>query len=189
MDFLKCSINGKVYGNSPYEAELSKSAQEASEKGKEKKGIDEGGALHTPHLDEGGVDIEEADVRLVFYFTCSFFFLFLFLFLPLFQAFIFEDKELLHDVSDKSNEAVGDFFRLLALCNTVLVDKPEDRTYSESEPDEDVSFRESSAVELADRNKIKYQAASPDEAALVSAAQRLGFELIVSNFLCYYFSS
>lgn len=67
MDFLKCSINGKVYGNSPYEEQDYK--QETSEKGKEKKGVDEGGKLHTPHMDEDGVDIEEPEVR---FFTCFF---------------------------------------------------------------------------------------------------------------------
>lgn len=62
--------------------------------------------------------------------------------------FRFYDTALLEAVR-RNNEDVHSFFRLLALCHTVM-------------PDE--------------RNgKLEYQAQSPDEAALVSAARNFGF--------------
>lgn len=58
------------------------------------------------------------------------------------------DKELLNAVrSDEEN--AHNFFRLLALCHTVMPDQKE--------------------------GKLEYQAQSPDEAALVSAARNFGF--------------
>lgn len=58
------------------------------------------------------------------------------------------DRELLNAVrSDEEN--AHNFFRLLALCHTVMPDQKE--------------------------GKLEYQAQSPDEAALVSAARNFGF--------------
>lgn len=58
------------------------------------------------------------------------------------------DRELLNAVrSDEEN--AHSFFRLLALCHTVMPDQKE--------------------------GKLEYQAQSPDEAALVSAARNFGF--------------
>ncbi|XP_066994070.1 phospholipid-transporting ATPase ID isoform X1 [Anabrus simplex] len=62
--------------------------------------------------------------------------------------FKFYDRTLLQAVK-KHNTAVHNFFRLLALCHTVM---PEDKN-----------------------GKLEYQAQSPDEAALVSAARNFGF--------------
>ncbi|KAF3421427.1 hypothetical protein E2986_05257, partial [Frieseomelitta varia] len=62
--------------------------------------------------------------------------------------FKFYDSALLEAVK-KNNEDVHSFFRLLALCHTVM---PEEKN-----------------------GKLEYQAQSPDEAALVSAARNFGF--------------
>lgn len=58
------------------------------------------------------------------------------------------DKNLLNSV-EAEDESTNKFFRLLALCHTVM---PEDRD-----------------------GRLEYQAQSPDEAALVSAARNFGF--------------
>ncbi|KAJ8898024.1 hypothetical protein PR048_003384 [Dryococelus australis] len=62
--------------------------------------------------------------------------------------FRFYDTTLL-DAVNQENQDVHNFFRLLALCHTVM---PEERN-----------------------GKLEYQAQSPDEAALVSAARNFGF--------------
>lgn len=58
------------------------------------------------------------------------------------------DKNLVDSVAE-DDESVHKFFRLLALCHTVM---PEDKG-----------------------GRLEYQAQSPDEAALVSAARNFGF--------------
>lgn len=58
------------------------------------------------------------------------------------------DKNLL-DCVENDEEDTNKFFRLLALCHTVM---PEDKN-----------------------GRLEYQAQSPDEAALVSAARNFGF--------------
>lgn len=63
--------------------------------------------------------------------------------------FRFYDKNLLEQV-DRGNEHTHEFFRLLALCHTVM-------------------------CEEKDGGRIEYQAQSPDEAALTSAARNFGF--------------
>lgn len=62
--------------------------------------------------------------------------------------FKFYDADLLEAVT-KDNEDVHNFFRLLALCHTVMSEEK--------------------------LGKLEYQAQSPDEAALVSAARNFGF--------------
>ncbi|GBP31603.1 Phospholipid-transporting ATPase ID [Eumeta japonica] len=62
--------------------------------------------------------------------------------------FKFFDASLLEAVK-RGDESVHDFFRLLALCHTVMPEQKNDR--------------------------LEYQAQSPDEAALVSAARNFGF--------------
>nr|CAD7200129.1 unnamed protein product [Timema douglasi] len=81
------------------------------------------GRLHTPHLDFSNNPNYEPEFR-------------------------FYDSTLLQAVR-KGDEDVHSFFRLLALCHTVM---PEDKN-----------------------GKLEYQAQSPDEAALVSAARNFGF--------------
>ncbi|XP_075210941.1 ATPase phospholipid transporting 8B [Lycorma delicatula] len=63
--------------------------------------------------------------------------------------FRFYDKSLLDVVKKGEDEDVHTFFRLLALCHTVMAEEREGR--------------------------LEYQAQSPDEAALVSAARNFGF--------------
>ncbi|CAG9332606.1 unnamed protein product [Blepharisma stoltei] len=69
------------------------------------------------------------------------------------KKFEFWDPDLLEDMQTKGKKEIGDFFELLALCNTVT-------------PDFDF-----------DGEPI-YQAASPDEEALVIAAHCFGYSLI-----------
>ncbi|EEB16029.1 ATPase, class I, type 8B, putative [Pediculus humanus corporis] len=63
-------------------------------------------------------------------------------------GFKFYDKKLLEDVLAKDQNCYN-FFRLLALCHTVMADQKD--------------------------GKLEYQAQSPDEGALVSAARNFGF--------------
>ena len=63
-------------------------------------------------------------------------------------SFEFYDKSLLADVK-QGNANVHDFFRLLALCHTVMTEYKD--------------------------GKLEYQAQSPDENALVSSARNFGF--------------
>ena len=69
-------------------------------------------------------------------------------------SFQFYDPKLLQAVHNR-NEQVWEFFRLLALCHTVMCEEREN-------------------------GKIVYQAQSPDEAALTSAARNFGFVFRVS---------
>ncbi|CAG8554921.1 10831_t:CDS:2 [Ambispora leptoticha] len=67
----------------------------------------------------------------------------------------FIDSNLFHDlkIENQQSRAIHDFFSALALCHTVLADRP----------DQNNSFL------------IDYKAQSPDEAALVGAARDVGF--------------
>ena len=68
---------------------------------------------------------------------------------PMYEpSFEFYDKSLLADVK-QGNANVHDFFRLLALCHTVMTEYKD--------------------------GKLEYQAQSPDENALVSSARNFGF--------------
>ncbi|KZT60583.1 phospholipid-translocating P-type ATPase [Calocera cornea HHB12733] len=66
----------------------------------------------------------------------------------------------LADTSNPQREKIIAFFRALALCHTVLPDRPEPR----EQP-----------------NLIHYKAESPDEVALVSAARDVGFPFLVRS--------
>merc|ERR1712223_946931 len=109
MTFNKCSIKGKVYGNTPEN-------QQGGGRGSE---MDEEPTL----VDFSDNPMAEPDFK-------------------------FYDKSLLDDVR-KGDPNVHEFFRLLALCHTVM---PE---YKEG--------------------NLEYQAQSPDENALVSSARNFGF--------------
>nr|KAJ3422186.1 hypothetical protein HK105_000825 [Polyrhizophydium stewartii] len=67
----------------------------------------------------------------------------------------FVDARIVKHLQDSSQQArkIREFFTLLAICHTVLIEKPD----------------------KSDPNKIVYNAQSPDEAALVSAAKDMGF--------------
>ncbi|XP_072272623.1 phospholipid-transporting ATPase IC-like [Pyxicephalus adspersus] len=64
--------------------------------------------------------------------------------------FTYNDKYLVEQVRSGSDPYAREFFKLLALCHTVMVDKTED-------------------------GDLCYEAASPDEGALVTAARNFGF--------------
>uniref|UniRef100_A0A8D0CI98 Phospholipid-transporting ATPase n=1 Tax=Scleropages formosus TaxID=113540 RepID=A0A8D0CI98_SCLFO len=65
--------------------------------------------------------------------------------------FQFYDHSLISCIQSKKNPDVHEFFKLLCLCHTVMVEQKEDI------------------------NELVYQAASPDEGALVTAARNFGF--------------
>ncbi|XP_073476414.1 phospholipid-transporting ATPase IC-like [Aquarana catesbeiana] len=65
-------------------------------------------------------------------------------------SFTYNDKNLVDQVRSGSDPYVREFFKLLALCHTVMVDKTEE-------------------------GELCYEAASPDEGALVTAARNFGF--------------
>ncbi|XP_078299827.1 phospholipid-transporting ATPase IK isoform X8 [Panthera onca] len=67
--------------------------------------------------------------------------------------FPYRNAELLRAVRGRTDEAVREFWRLLAICHTVMV--------QEKDPDQPV-----------------YQAASPDEEALVTAARNFGYVFV-----------
>lgn len=73
--------------------------------------------------------------------------------------FKFYDRTLLDAVQRDDNECHS-FFRLLALCHTVMSEQRTTITNSEGE---------------TQQSRLEYQAQSPDEAALVSAARNFGF--------------
>ena len=72
--------------------------------------------------------------------------------------FSFKDRQLLHDLETNHNTSILEFFSLLAVCHTVV---PE--------------------VDESSMNGIRYQAASPDEGALVDAARNIGFNFHTRN--------
>ncbi|XP_066458625.1 phospholipid-transporting ATPase IC-like isoform X2 [Eleutherodactylus coqui] len=65
-------------------------------------------------------------------------------------SFTYSDKNLIQQIRFGSDPCVREFFKLLALCHTVMVDKTEG-------------------------GELCYEAASPDEGALVTAARNFGF--------------
>lgn len=69
------------------------------------------------------------------------------------KKFKFYDSKLLNEVNE-GNEDVHEFFRLLAVCHTVMCEEKD--------------------------GNLEYQAQSPDEAALTSAARNFGFVFRVS---------
>ncbi|KAM3938294.1 phospholipid-transporting ATPase IC-like [Leptodactylus fuscus] len=65
-------------------------------------------------------------------------------------SFTYHDKRLIQEIRFGNDPCVHQFFKLLALCHTVMVDKKDD-------------------------GELCYEAASPDEGALVTAARNFGF--------------
>ncbi|XP_065059907.1 phospholipid-transporting ATPase ID-like isoform X2 [Rhopilema esculentum] len=75
-------------------------------------------------------------------------------------VFKFYDQTLIPDLENDQN--VIEFFRLLALCHTVMVEERDEVDYMPG-------------AETQDTPLLEYQAQSPDEGALVSAARNFGF--------------
>ena len=74
------------------------------------------------------------------------------------KQFVWYDQTLIDAIANEHDENVEHFFHLLALCHTVMTEEK--------------------------NGKVLYQAQSPDENALVSAARAFGFTFLVnrSNF-------
>ncbi len=68
--------------------------------------------------------------------------------------FVWYDKTLIDAIEKNDDEDIKHFFTLLALCHTVMTEEK--------------------------KGKILYQAQSPDENALVSAARSFGFAFLVN---------
>ncbi|GMH77774.1 hypothetical protein TrST_g13861 [Triparma strigata] len=77
----------------------------------------------------------------------------------------FLDTNKFKDLGGEANFAQSLFWKLLSVCHTVLAEYPEG--------------------EEPDLNKVKYQAASPDEAALVSAAKEMGYGFLKGTPVLY----
>lgn len=71
--------------------------------------------------------------------------------------FVWYDQTLIDTINRGNDDDVNNFFTLLALCQTVMTEERAD--------------------------KILYQAQSPDEKALVSAARSFGFAFMVSHII------
>ncbi|GMH87334.1 hypothetical protein TL16_g10823 [Triparma laevis f. inornata] len=78
---------------------------------------------------------------------------------------MFLDSKKFKDMGGEANFPQRLFWKLLAVCHTVLAEYPEG--------------------EEPDLNKVKYQAASPDEAALVSAAKEMGYGFLKGTPVLY----
>lgn len=86
---------------------------------------------------------------------------------PMYEpSFQFFDKTLLDDVR-RGNPHVQEFFRLLALCHTVMPEWKDGNFICKLLR---ISFSECNFL-----GKLEYQAQSPDENALVSSARNFGF--------------
>ncbi|KAJ3235827.1 hypothetical protein HDU81_011406 [Chytriomyces hyalinus] len=136
MEFRKCSINGVVYGGSY------KAAPELSN----------GQSINTKdNTMQEARKVMETDMRneLSRLFDTKY----------LSENLSFVDTVLPRHLQENGEQArkIREFFTLLAVCHTVLVEKPD----GDEKP-----------------NHIEYRAQSPDEAALVAAARDVGFAFL-----------
>ena len=69
--------------------------------------------------------------------------------------FVWNDRNLISAIEQNNDDDINHFFILLALCHTVMTEETD--------------------------GKITYQAQSPDENALVTAARAFGFEFMVNH--------
>eukprot|EP01087_Luapelamoeba_hula_P013613 TRINITY_DN3887_c2_g1_i1.p1 TRINITY_DN3887_c2_g1~~TRINITY_DN3887_c2_g1_i1.p1 ORF type:complete len:931 (-),score=169.53 TRINITY_DN3887_c2_g1_i1:1607-4309(-) len=162
MDFMCCSVNGRSYGDTQQHIMYPEDDVVITVKGKEKDSDDEEmTASLNAHSNKENVhllntldvpeDTGEVDIPT--------------------EPPVYSDNNLLSAIED-SDEKVGDFFRLLALCNTVLIEVPEE------DDDDDTLYGSRSGRQDSAPKRLIYQAASPDEAALVEAARKMGFVLV-----------
>ena len=70
------------------------------------------------------------------------------------SSFVWYDQALIDAIAKNDDDDINHFFTLLALCHTVMTEEKDE--------------------------KITYQAQSPDENALVTAARSFGFEFLVN---------
>jgi phospholipid-translocating ATPase len=141
MEFQKCSVNGVAYGEGITEAMLGAAMREGRDT-----------SAFNPTLKSGQIAAQKKDMvsKMQRLFK---------------NRFFQEDKltlvspKLVDDMSDRSSpqrQCIINFFRALALCHSVLADRPD--------PDS--------------LNRLEYKAESPDEAALVAAARDVGFPFL-----------
>ncbi|KAJ3027913.1 hypothetical protein HK097_006063, partial [Rhizophlyctis rosea] len=146
MDFRKCSINGVMYG---------KGVETDVERGRKKREPDAKSPVSAKDDGPAGGDEEhdeaEREMRKIMAEVYD-------------TKFVqkgtlpFVDPKLAQHIKEGGNQAmrIREFFTLLAVCHTVLVEVPD-----ESQP-----------------TQMVYKAQSPDEAALVSAARDSGFAFL-----------
>ncbi|KAK9729690.1 hypothetical protein K7432_000095, partial [Basidiobolus ranarum] len=155
MEFRKCTINGKMYGNIPgMETDAAKGARERQGLGRE--------TIQTTSYGHNQIFQQFVKEMKSVYdskYACL---------NPEKLAFIdpqvFRDLRVLKEsqviVPDEVEQAerIRDFFSLLAVCHTVVIEKPDEI--------------------IAGQPPFAYRAESPDESALVSAARDLGFSFL-----------
>ncbi|KXN91577.1 Phospholipid-transporting ATPase DNF1 [Leucoagaricus sp. SymC.cos] len=141
MEFQKCSIHGVAYGEGITEAQRGAAAREGKADVHDPKELNE----KLAHLKRQMISTMERTFK---------------------NRYLQPEKvtlvapKLAEDLADRKSEQRGHiiaFFRALALCHTVLADRPEP---------------------TAEPCVLNYKAESPDEAALVSAARDAGFPFI-----------
>ncbi|KAK9720781.1 hypothetical protein K7432_003913 [Basidiobolus ranarum] len=157
MEFSRCSINGRSYGKSL------KGETDAAKGAKVRKGID-------PTESETNFDPEKLYEKFMEEMKRTY--------SPKYANIdpntitfadpkIFEDmreeEDGKSDLSESQSHKIREFFMLLAVCHTVIIEKPEEGEASNQE------------------DELKYRAESPDENALVSAAKDLGFTFLSRN--------
>ncbi|KAJ3270267.1 hypothetical protein HK104_004961, partial [Borealophlyctis nickersoniae] len=138
MDFRKCTINGIMYGNSFIsEAQMGAAERDGGEIDKEAATLAR--AQAEKRMRENMKDL--FDPRYVD------------------DNLSFIDGDLHQHVKENGTQGrrIREFFTLLSVCHTVLVEKPDP---------------------LSNPNKIIYKAQSPDESALVAAARDVGFAFL-----------
>ncbi|KAK9717044.1 hypothetical protein K7432_006454 [Basidiobolus ranarum] len=159
MEFSRCSINGHSYGKSL------KGETDAAKGAKIREGID-------PTDSEMSFDSEKLYEEFMKEMKRTY--------TPKYantdpSTMTFADPEIFRDMREEElndkeglskshSQKIREFFILLAVCHTVIIEKPEGT--NENSPED---------------NQLKYRAESPDENALVSAAKDLGFTFLSRN--------
>ncbi|ORX90477.1 phospholipid-translocating P-type ATPase [Basidiobolus meristosporus CBS 931.73] len=157
MEFSRCSINGRSYGKSL------KGETDAAKGAKVRKGID-------PSESEANFDPEKLYKKFMEEMRRTY--------TPKYantdpntitfaDPKIFEDmreeEDGKSDLSESQSQKIREFLTLLAVCHTVIIEKPE------------------AEENLNPSDELMYRAESPDENALVSAARDLGFTFLSRN--------
>jgi len=89
-------------------------------------------------------------------------------------AFQFTDKKLMKDIKSDDHDTC-EFFKLLALCHTVMVEDKRNKVSNGDSLDGGLDQTDFVPCSDAQMPLLEYQAQSPDEGALVSAARNFGF--------------
>ncbi|KAJ3105718.1 hypothetical protein HDU97_007695 [Phlyctochytrium planicorne] len=152
MEFRRCSINGVLYGKD-FVSEASKGAAEREGKKIDQEAVDRAKAE------------TEAEMRKVMG--------------ELFDTKYVSDKLTFVDPSlprhllenGEQGRRIREFFTLLSVCHTVLVERPKKE---EQEKNSDGEVQK----DAPNHEVIEYKAQSPDEAALVAAARDVGFTFL-----------